>query len=50
MLARDLTQPLSSSQAYVDYYDPFNCECRAYGRLAQEGQLDLFVSDIEVPE
>lgn len=39
--ARELTQPLSSSQAYVDYYDPFNCECRAYGRLAQEDRLDL---------
>jgi len=42
--ARDLTQPLSSSRAYVDYYDPFSCECRAYGRLAQEGRQDLAVS------
>lgn len=25
----------------MDYNDPFNCECRAYGRLAQENQLDL---------
>ncbi|KAK7728640.1 hypothetical protein SLS63_006501 [Diaporthe eres] len=43
VLARELAQPLSSSQAYEDYYDPFNCECRAYGRLAQENRLDLAV-------
>lgn len=43
MAAKNLTQPLTSSQAYVDYYDPFNCECRAYGRLAQEGRLDLAI-------
>ncbi|KAL1872711.1 hypothetical protein Daus18300_004257 [Diaporthe australafricana] len=43
VLAKNLTQPLASSQAYVDYYDPFNCECRAYGRLAQEGRADLAV-------
>lgn len=38
-----LTDPLAADQAYVDYFDPFNCECRAYGRLQQEGRQDLAV-------
>lgn len=42
-IAMELAQPLSSSQAYEDYYDPFNCECRAYGRLAKKNRLDLAV-------
>lgn len=44
VLARELAQPLSLSQAYEDYYDPFNCECRAYGRLAQGNRQDLAVA------
>ncbi|KAG7291192.1 hypothetical protein NEMBOFW57_001204 [Staphylotrichum longicolle] len=28
---------------YLDYFDPFNCECRAYGRLQQESREDLAV-------
>lgn len=27
----------------MDYYDPFNCECRAYGRLKEAGREDLAV-------
>lgn len=26
---------------YRDYYEPFNCECRVYGRLRQEGREDV---------
>ncbi|KAK3303416.1 kinetochore Sim4 complex subunit FTA2-domain-containing protein [Chaetomium strumarium] len=32
--------PLAKRQSYVDYLDPFNCECRAYGRLKQEERED----------
>ncbi|KAK4244050.1 kinetochore Sim4 complex subunit FTA2-domain-containing protein [Corynascus novoguineensis] len=39
----DLTRPLASPQLYVDYFDPFNCECRAYGRLKEEKREDLAV-------
>ncbi|KAK4147595.1 kinetochore Sim4 complex subunit FTA2-domain-containing protein [Dichotomopilus funicola] len=39
----DLTRRLASPQLYVDYFDPFNCECRAYGRLKQEKREDLAV-------
>ncbi|KAH8774678.1 kinetochore Sim4 complex subunit FTA2-domain-containing protein [Diaporthe sp. PMI_573] len=28
-------------QGYRDYYEPFNCECRVYGRLRQEGREDV---------
>lgn len=28
---------------YAEYYDPFNCECRAYGRLKEENREDLAV-------
>ena len=30
-------------QLYVDYFDPFNCECRAYGRLGEEKREHLAV-------
>lgn len=36
-------RPLQTPQQYVDYFDPFNAECRAYGRLGQEGRQDLAV-------
>ncbi|KAK4157418.1 kinetochore Sim4 complex subunit FTA2-domain-containing protein [Chaetomidium leptoderma] len=39
----DLTRPLANSQLYADYFDPFNCECRAYGRLKEEKREDLAV-------
>jgi hypothetical protein len=38
-LERDLASPLR----YLDYLDPFNCECRAYGRLRAENREDLAV-------
>lgn len=28
-------------QEYIDWLEPFSCECRAYGRLKQEGQEDI---------
>lgn len=28
-------------QGYRDYYEPFNCECRVYGRLHQERREDV---------
>ncbi|KAG7291064.1 hypothetical protein NEMBOFW57_001074 [Staphylotrichum longicolle] len=28
---------------YADYFDPFNCECKAYGRLKQENREDLAI-------
>ncbi|KAJ0106766.1 hypothetical protein J7T55_001290 [Diaporthe amygdali] len=28
---------------YIDYLDPFHCECRAYGRLKQEDRQDLAI-------
>ncbi|KAK4096568.1 hypothetical protein N658DRAFT_501424 [Parathielavia hyrcaniae] len=37
----DLTRPLANSQLYADYFDPFNCECRAYGRLKEAKREDL---------
>jgi hypothetical protein len=37
----ELTHRLVSNQLYNDYFDPFSCECRAYGRLKQEGREDL---------
>ncbi|KAL2192230.1 kinetochore Sim4 complex subunit FTA2-domain-containing protein [Corynascus similis CBS 632.67] len=39
----DLARPLANRQLYVDYFDPFNCECRAYGRLKEEKREDLAV-------
>ncbi|KAK0713735.1 kinetochore Sim4 complex subunit FTA2-domain-containing protein [Lasiosphaeria miniovina] len=32
-----------SLQHYVDFYDSFNCECRAYGRLKERGREDLAI-------
>ncbi|KAL2139930.1 hypothetical protein VTI28DRAFT_4475 [Corynascus sepedonium] len=39
----DLNCLLASPQLYLDFFDPFNCECRAYGRLADEGRQDLAI-------
>jgi hypothetical protein len=36
-------RPLPTPQDYIDYLDPFNCECRAYGRLKQEKREDLAI-------
>ncbi|KAH6850897.1 kinetochore Sim4 complex subunit FTA2-domain-containing protein [Chaetomium sp. MPI-CAGE-AT-0009] len=41
--AIDLVYKLASAQLYSDYFDPFNCECRVYGRLKQEDREDLAV-------
>ena len=38
-----LHRPNPSPQDFIDYLDPFNCECRAYGRLKQEAREDLAV-------
>lgn len=38
-----LNRPELTPQQYVDYLDPFNCECRAYGRLKQENSENLVV-------
>lgn len=38
-----LHRPDPSPQDFIDYLDPFNCECRAYGRLKQERREDLAV-------
>ncbi|KAL2195943.1 kinetochore Sim4 complex subunit FTA2-domain-containing protein [Corynascus similis CBS 632.67] len=35
--------PLANPQLYVEYFDPFNCECRAYGRLNDAKREDLAV-------
>ncbi|KAL2148971.1 hypothetical protein VTH82DRAFT_1657 [Thermothelomyces myriococcoides] len=43
LLADTLERPLTNPQLYVDYFDPFNCECRAYGRLKEENREDLAV-------
>jgi hypothetical protein len=36
-------RPLASPRFYIDYLDPFNSECRAYGRLQDEDRQDLAV-------
>ncbi len=41
--AGELNYALVSPQHYLDFYDPFNCECRAYGRLLAEQRTDLAV-------
>lgn len=41
--AKYLNRPLAKRQSYIDYFDPFNCECRAYGRLKQENREDLAI-------
>ncbi|KAK3295066.1 kinetochore Sim4 complex subunit FTA2-domain-containing protein [Chaetomium fimeti] len=38
-----LNHKLASDQLYIDYFDPFNAECRAYGRLKQEDYEDLAI-------
>lgn len=38
-----MSGPEPSPQEYVNYLDPFHCECRAYGRLKQENREDLAV-------
>ena len=45
MLPEDdpLRRPPPTPQDYIDYLDPFNCECRAYGRLKQEEREDLAI-------
>ena len=35
--------PLANEQLYIDYFDPFNCECRTYGRLKEANREDLAV-------
>jgi hypothetical protein len=40
---RYLNRPLAKRQSYIDYLDPFNCECRAYGRLKQEEREELAI-------
>ncbi|KAL2156607.1 hypothetical protein VTH82DRAFT_1352 [Thermothelomyces myriococcoides] len=40
---RYLTCDLSSPLHYINFLDPFNCECRAYGRLKQEDCEDLAI-------
>ncbi|KAK2598481.1 hypothetical protein N8I77_011894 [Diaporthe amygdali] len=42
-LPRFLTRGFKDQESYVDYYDPFNCECRVYGRLKAEGREDLAI-------
>jgi hypothetical protein len=41
--AGDFIRDLASPQLYADYFDSFNCECRAYGRLKQENREDLAI-------
>jgi hypothetical protein len=36
-------RPLASPRLYIDYFDPFNAECRTYGRLKDENRQDLAV-------
>lgn len=38
-----MNRPGLTPQQYVDYLDPFNCECRVYGRLKQERSEDVAV-------
>ncbi|KAK4683384.1 hypothetical protein QC764_0028890 [Podospora pseudoanserina] len=40
---RWLSKRLAKPQFYADYFDPFNCECRVYGRLKQEQREELAV-------
>ena len=35
--------PLANEQLYIDYFDPFSCECRAYGRLKEANHEDVAV-------
>ncbi|ROW00532.1 hypothetical protein VSDG_03211 [Cytospora chrysosperma] len=38
-----LGRPLAKPKLYTDYFDPFNCECRVYGRLKQGKYEDLAI-------
>ncbi|KAK4147539.1 kinetochore Sim4 complex subunit FTA2-domain-containing protein [Dichotomopilus funicola] len=40
---RDLALPLADLQLYIDYFKPFNYECRVYGRLKEEKREELAV-------
>jgi hypothetical protein len=42
-LSVGLLRNLASAQLYNDFFDPFSCECRAYGRLKQEGREELAI-------
>jgi hypothetical protein len=42
-MAPGLIRQLATPQHYMDLFDAFNCECRAYGRLKEEGREDLAV-------
>ncbi len=35
--------PLANEQLYIDYFDPFSCECRAYARLKEANHEDVAV-------
>ncbi|KAH6846996.1 kinetochore Sim4 complex subunit FTA2-domain-containing protein [Chaetomium sp. MPI-CAGE-AT-0009] len=41
--AAHLFRELSSPSFYTDYFDPFSCECRAYGGLKEENREHLAV-------
>ncbi|KAL2128345.1 hypothetical protein VTI74DRAFT_9306 [Chaetomium olivicolor] len=41
--AANLLRSLATPQYYRDFYDSFNCECRAYARLKQESREDLAI-------
>ena len=38
-----LNHGLASPELYIKYFDPFNAECRVYGRLKEENRPDLAV-------
>ncbi|KAK2605064.1 hypothetical protein N8I77_007940 [Diaporthe amygdali] len=38
-----LQRPEPTPQDYIDYLDPFNCECRVYGRLKEENREELAI-------
>lgn len=38
-----LQRPEPTPQDYIDYSDPFNCECRVYGRLKEENHEELAI-------
>ncbi|AEO63500.1 uncharacterized protein THITE_2039418 [Thermothielavioides terrestris NRRL 8126] len=42
-LSGNAMRRLASPQLYADYFEPFHCECRAYGRLKEENREDLAV-------
>lgn len=41
--ASHFARELSSPHFYSEYIDPFNCECRAYGRLKEENRDHLAI-------